>query len=76
MMKIPQYIHTEAKPNGDVLYISDKAKIVHTNGNITGLCLDLRYWYDRNKGFIERKKRTDQEVIALGKKWASKFLVG
>ncbi len=69
-----QYIYTEAKPNGDVLYISDKAKIVYTNGNMTGLCLDLRYWYDRNKGFIERKKRTDQEVIALGKKWASKYL--
>ena len=67
-------IHTEIMSNGDLLVVGDKARIERKNGNITGLCLDLRHYYDRNNGFIERKTRTDKEVIILGKVWADKHL--
>ena len=66
-------IYTETMSNGDILIIGDKVRIEYKNGNITGLCLDLRHWYDRSYGFIERRVRTDQEVILLGKKWASRI---
>tara|TARA_R110000851_G_scaffold95331_1_gene207145 strand:- start:533 stop:829 length:297 start_codon:yes stop_codon:yes gene_type:complete len=64
-------IYKEVLPNRDLLVIYDKPRIEHKNGNITGLCLDLRYYYSRGNGFIERKMRTDKEVILLSKEWAS-----
>lgn len=66
-------IYKETLDNGDLLIIGDKPRIEHKNGNISGLCLDLRSWYDRSNGFIERKVRTDKEVILLGKKWAARI---
>jgi hypothetical protein len=66
-------IYTEILSDGAVLTIGDKPRIVHENGNITGLCLDLRFWYDRKNGFVERKERTDKDVILLGKKWANEL---
>ena len=62
-------ILTETLENGDVFVVGDKPRIEHKNGSVTGLCLDLRCWYDRSNGFIERKFRTDHEVIVLSKKW-------
>jgi hypothetical protein len=70
MYNTKESIHEQVLPNGDLLIITDKVLIKHKNGNTTGSCLDLRCWYDRKGGFIERKTRTDKEVIILGKKWA------
>lgn len=63
-------IYTEVMPDGGLLVIGDKARIEYANKGMTGLCLDLRHWYDSNNGFVERKTRTDREVIDLGKRWA------
>lgn len=67
-------IHSERLENGDLFIVGDKPRIEHKNGNTTCLCLDLRYWYNRSNGFIERKFRTDQEVIVLSKKWLARVL--
>lgn len=69
-----QPIYREVMNNGDLLIIGDKPRIEHKNGLVTGLCLDLRFYYCRSKGFIERKERTDKEVIHLGKKWAETIM--
>ncbi len=71
--KLP-VLYKEVLPNGDTLIIKDKAIIHHLDGRVTGLCLDLRYHYERSKGFIERVARTDKEVVLLGKTWAARQL--
>ena len=68
-------IYSEMLENGDLFVVGDKPRIEHKSGNITGLCLDLRCWYNRSNGFIERKFRTDHEVIILSKKWLDRILV-
>ena len=72
-LSIKPPIHSEKLSNGDLFIIGDKPRIEHKNGNITGLCLDLRCWYDRSNGFIKRKIRTDQEVISLSRKWLARM---
>ena len=67
-------IHSETLDNGDVFVIGDKPRIEHANGDITGLCLDLRCWYDKKNGFVTRKVRTDQQVIELSRSWLERTL--
>jgi len=65
--------HTEHLPDGSVLVIIGghfKPKILRNDGSSVGLCLDLKNWYDKRKGFVERRARTDAEAIKIGVDWA------
>ena len=62
-------IHEEVLPNGDTFIVGDKPRVEHKNGNTTGLCLDLRHYYEKSNGSVNRKCRTDQEVMVLSRKW-------
>ena len=71
-----QPLLTETLPNGATFIVMDKPRIEHAGGNVTGFCLDLRYWYDRKGGFVERKVRTDKEVINLSYQWLERITKG
>ena len=65
--------HTQHLPDGSVLVIIGdhfKPKILRNDGSNVGLCLDLKNWYDRSKGFAKRSTRTDAQAIKMGVDWA------
>jgi len=67
-------IHEETLLNGDTFIVCDKPRVEHKSGNVTGLCLDLRHYYDKSNGSVKRKRRTDQEVLVLSRKWLTEMV--
>jgi len=67
-------IHEQTLQNGDIFIVCDKPRVEHKSGNVTGLCLDLRHYYDKSNGSVKRKLRTDQEVLVLSRKWLTEMV--
>jgi hypothetical protein len=69
-------IYQEILPCGGVFIVRDKPRIEHLDGKVTGLCLDLRKYYercDKGSGKIKRLTRSDKEVINLSKAWLNRL---
>ncbi len=73
-MRGSKTIHEETLSNGDTFIVCDKPRVEHKNGDVTGLCLDLRHYYEKSNGNVKRKRRTDQDVLMLSRKWLAEMV--